>query len=99
MAISTNRHESYNYEALTHRGKMVTSILSSSRWGAETDYVKLLPAKLATVPAGMEGRPDLISNDVYGTSMYWWVICVANNITDPFEQLTAGKMIRIPQMV
>ena len=53
---------------------------------------------MAKVPTGMEGRPDLIANEFYGDSTYWWIICVANNISDPFEQLKAGKLIKLPLM-
>jgi len=98
MTISTNRFSTYTAETISHRSKNVKSIISSSRWGSSHDYVKMLPARIATIPAGMEGRPDLISADVYGTPYYWWVICVANNIRDSFEQLEAGKLIRIPRL-
>ena len=98
MPISTRRFDSYDSELISHRGKNVKNILASTGWGGASDYVQRLPQKLATVPAGMEGRPDLIAFDVYGNPYYWWVICVANDITDTFEQLKAGKVIRIPQI-
>ena len=44
----------------------------------------------------MEGRPDLIANKVYGTPHLWWVILAANDIIDPFEELLAGKKIKLP---
>ena len=44
----------------------------------------------------MEGRPDLISNSIYNTPDLWWLICAANNIIDPFEELISGKKIKIP---
>jgi|10_taG_2_1085330.scaffolds.fasta_scaffold05904_3 hypothetical protein len=98
MPISTDRFYSYNTDTVSHRGKNVKNILGSTKWGGVTDYVNGFPAKLANVPVGMEGRPDLIASDVYGNSYYWWVICVANNVIDPFEQLKAGKLIKIPQI-
>tara|TARA_R110002167_G_scaffold245177_1_gene450590 strand:+ start:404 stop:604 length:201 start_codon:yes stop_codon:yes gene_type:complete len=55
-----------------------------------------LSFNLALIPVGMEGRPDLISNDVYGTPGYWWLVCTANNIIDPFEELKAGNTIKLP---
>lgn len=42
-----------------------------------------------------EGRLDIISNNYYGSSSYWWAIALANNFIDPFT-LNEGTMIRIP---
>jgi hypothetical protein len=44
----------------------------------------------------MSGRPDLISQEAYNTPEYWWLVCAINNISDPFEQLIAGKLIKLP---
>jgi len=48
------------------------------------------------IPAGYEHRPDLISSVYYGTSTFWWMILLFNNITDPFEGLNVGDRILIP---
>mgnify|MGYP005826865615 CR=1 FL=1 len=48
------------------------------------------------IPAGYEHRPDLISSVYYGTSTFWWMILLFNNITDPFEGLNTGDRILIP---
>ena len=31
------------------------------------------------------GRPDLISNDIYGTPLFKWVLLLFNNVTNPFD--------------
>lgn len=47
-----------------------------------------------------ENRPDLLSNDLYGTPRFWWVFAVRNPniIKDPIYDLVAGKIIYIPNM-
>jgi hypothetical protein len=80
----------------THRGKKIREVISTPEWVNFIDSITTGPARVAVISAGMEGRPDLISNSSYGTPDYWWLICAANNIIDPFEQLVAGKQIKVP---
>ena len=48
--------------------------------------------------SGEEGRWDLISYKYYQTVDYWWLICHANDISDPFDVPPAGSIIRIPSL-
>lgn len=41
-------------------------------------------------------RPDMISYKMYGTVNYWWIICLVNNIFDPFNDLYVGQQLTIP---
>jgi len=81
---------------LSFKNKSTKEIVSSPQWNSYCNQLINSSARVLIVPAGYEGRPDLISHQVYGIVDYWWVICAANNIIDPFEQLIAGKQIRIP---
>lgn len=47
---------------------------------------------------GEEGRWDLISNKEYLSVDYWFLICLANNIFDPFDSPPAGTILRIPSI-
>jgi nucleoid-associated protein YgaU len=38
---------------------------------------------------------DNISFKYYGTPNLWWVICMMNNITNPFEEINPGDNIKI----
>lgn len=38
---------------------------------------------------------DNISFKFYNTAQLWWVICIVNNITNPFEEIYPGKVLRI----
>ena len=40
-------------------------------------------------------RLDIISNKYYGTPEYFWAICMANDIVDPFS-IKRGDVLRIP---
>lgn len=50
------------------------------------------------IKAGEEGRWDLISHKFYKTVGYWWLICLANQISNPFEIKPTGTVIRIPSL-
>lgn len=59
---------------------------------------KLASDKYHVIKSGEEGRWDLISNKFYKTVNYWWLICLANLISNPFELVSAGTVIRIPSL-
>lgn len=50
------------------------------------------------VKAGREYRPDLVSNEFYGTPDFWWKILEYNNIKDIFD-FKAGINIVLPANV
>lgn len=51
-----------------------------------------------TVTESEKDRLDLVSYSYYGTSNYWWVIAIANEILDPFD-VPVGTNLRIPPIV
>lgn len=48
------------------------------------------------VLAEWDHRPDLISDEFYGTLHLYWVIAYANGMIDPFAETYIGRRIRIP---
>lgn len=44
-----------------------------------------------------ENRPDLLSYDIYGDTMYWWILMLYNNLTSPNE-LKAGLIVAYPSL-
>lgn len=40
-------------------------------------------------------RLDVIAHRYYGDEEYWWVIALANGISDPFS-VPAGRRLRVP---
>lgn len=45
-----------------------------------------------------EGRPDLLSFDLYGTPRLWWVFAMINPdlIRDPLSDMRSGLQIYVP---
>jgi len=43
-------------------------------------------------------RPDLLANDIYGSSRLWWVIAQCNKdvLIDPIEDFKTGTIILLP---
>lgn len=51
--------------------------------------------KYYVVNSGTEYRPDLVSQNAYGTPDFWWKILEANDIKDVFD-FKSGLNVRIP---
>jgi len=96
MSSDKSRFSVFDVKDVVFKDKSTKEIISSKGWNSYAENLDLLPKKTMVIPAGLEGRPDLISYHAYGIVDYWWVVCVANNIIDPFEQLKEGKQIKIP---
>ena len=42
-------------------------------------------------------RMDAMAETFYGHSTYWWIICLMNNLVNPFSyDLLPGTLIKIP---
>jgi hypothetical protein len=54
--------------------------------------------KIIIIPAAFDQRPDLLSQQEYGTSRLWWVFAMRNPdlIIDPINDFVAGLEIFIP---
>jgi hypothetical protein len=48
------------------------------------------------IAKGVEKRPDLISNHVYGTPIYAWLVLQYNNIVDIETELVSDVVIKLP---
>jgi hypothetical protein len=58
-----------------------------------------LPSNLCgtyVVPSNMNGRPDLISNFLYKTTRYDWVLIAFNNVVDTLNWPPTGLQIKYP---
>jgi len=40
---------------------------------------------------------SVLSYQLYGTTYLWWLICIVNKITNPFQQISAGTKIKVIQ--
>jgi hypothetical protein len=54
--------------------------------------------KIIIIPPEFDQRPDLLSQQEYGTPRLWWVFCMRNPnlMADPINDFLAGLEIYIP---
>ena len=82
-----------------HKGVKVTTSVGHASQDLLCKHVKrLYDFDIGYVISGYQHRPDLISDLFYNTPGYWWLILLANNISDPFEGLNVGDRIIIPKI-
>lgn len=57
--------------------------------------------RLFVIPPAFNQRPDLLSQQEYGTPRLWWVFAVRNPdlINDPIEDFVSGLEIFIPENI
>lgn len=51
-----------------------------------------------TITSNLAGKPSLISNELYGQTSLGWLIMMFNDIMDPYEELYAGRRIKVPKL-
>lgn len=82
-----------------HRGVKVNTTVGHPSADLLVQYVnRVYDFDIGYIPAGFEHRPDRISELFYNSPGYWWLILLANNISDPFEGLNVGDRILIPKL-
>lgn len=59
--------------------------------------VKNIPYSGVLTVTSQAGRPDLVSYDIYGSTQYWWVIMLYNDISSP-QDLVVGMPISFPSI-
>lgn len=61
--------------------------------------MKRSPAGYYRVTQADIGNPDLIAYKVYQNERYWWLICLANGVMDPRNDLEVGQLLTIPNIL
>ena len=76
-----------------------------------TDYYRLetfppiTAQELANIPHSVivwkeTDRMDALATDILGDASYWWVICLMNDLVNPFSyDLLPGTLLKIPNDV
>ena len=90
-----SNHLKMGYLQTIHKGKDVVSSLNSSEFNDFLNYLDRLSSRVGTIPPGYEHRADKIADLFYGSPTLDWLVCWANNVSDPFQQLNEGDRIRI----
>lgn len=62
------------------------------------EFITSLNDKTIVLEPKYHLRPDKLSNDLYGTTEYWWVFSVNNPdvLIDPIHDFVSGIEIRVP---
>lgn len=80
---------------ITHKDREIETILNSKEY---LEFIRELDERdfrLVKVGAGEAHRPDLLANRYYNSPVYFWMIMETNDITDPYERLYSGDIIKI----
>tara|TARA_R110002020_G_scaffold379488_6_gene590766 strand:- start:15854 stop:16171 length:318 start_codon:yes stop_codon:yes gene_type:complete len=80
---------------ITHKSRSVCTTLHSNEYETFLKDLDEKPFKLIKITSGEEARPDVIAYNYYGSSEYYWLVMQTNNISDPYEGLLAGDVIKI----
>lgn len=80
---------------------MVQAIASIDQWGIDPltmqifDDADATQFTVKTIDASLEGNPQILSADTYGSNSYWNLILIANALVHPSE-MKAGMAVRLP---
>lgn len=89
---------SYGVNVLTHKGINTTTSVGSEF----DDFLLTLDnadSRQGRVPKFAAYRPDTIARLFYGSPGYWWYPLQFNSYFDPFEALSPGDTINIPELL
>ena len=67
--------------------------LSSTHFGM---FVPKSKVRLYQIDDFEEFRPDIICNNIYRNTHYWWILLKFNDIIDHFTELKQGLIIKVP---
>ena len=94
----TNPHKIFKAVSVTHRDKPLSVLSPSVEFTNFIENMGNSNFRVAIIPEGVNGRPDLLALQVYDTEELWWVIMLANRIQDAKTELTTGKKIFLPEI-
>jgi len=88
----------YGVTFLKHKGTITTTSVGSE-YDDFTASLDSVGFRQGRVPKFAAYRPDTIARLFYGSPGYWWYPLQYNSYFDPFESLTPGDFIKIPELV
>lgn len=62
------------------------------------DWIANRPGDVFIVNDMTANTPDLISYIKYGSEELYWIICLANKISNPFTDIPIGRKLFIPRL-
>jgi|10_taG_2_1085330.scaffolds.fasta_scaffold94896_3 hypothetical protein len=93
------RTEVFDYNLISHRKKTITDFTSVKDYSDLLGDLSKIPFTYVTIEVSSNKRPDIFSNNVYGTPHLWWWIVMFNNMTNPATEFVTNKIIKVPSVV
>ncbi len=62
------------------------------------DFKIIRPTTFYTIRYEDIQRPELLAYKLYGNQDYWWILMYVNEIHDVWNDITEGKIIKIPNI-
>ena len=87
-------HYSIGFDVYEHKGRKIRSTVGNIDADSYVQSITNRQSNAYTfIPNGLEHRPDLLANEVYGDSKKIWMVCLASNRFDVFEDFDVGAKI------
>lgn len=96
--MTANPFDIFNAVPTYHRGKLISSLFTSLDFSDFMENLENNRHRVAIIPEGMNGRPDLLALQVYGDESLWWAIMLANRIDDAKTELITGRKVFVPEI-
>jgi len=68
-------------------------------WNTLSDFTMKYTPGYYRVNAGDIKRIYRISEKMYGTPQFWWIICLVNDIENPLLDVASGDLLIIPNVL
>jgi len=67
-------------------------------WWERTKFTTSPDDSTYVVEKKFVGRLDLITAVFLGEPRYWWLVAQYNNLLDPYDEITEGRVLYIPTL-
>lgn len=79
-----------------HKGRLIRTTVGTEAADRYVERINNVPkSAFVTVPNGLEFRPDLLANQLYTNPDKLWLVCLASNRFDVFEDFDVNAIINI----
>jgi hypothetical protein len=68
-------------------------------WNSVGNFTTSYPVKYYRVKDEDQMRLDLVSYKMYGSTDFWWIIGVINNVENPLIDIVPGMLLKIPSVL
>ena len=72
--------------------------MNTIEWWERTKFTTNPDDSTYVVEKKFVGRLDLITTVFLGEPRYWWLVAQYNNLLDPYDEVTEGRVLYIPTL-